>query len=429
MAGVNAYIDHLDYTHYPLEFKLLNYKPERWTVGHTVAIGKQMSSILSASNRDFEYTKALTLLGAEAVELLYPEHLNYQDPIVSKINGWNFKVKSLPVQSPTARFEGSFKNPYPDDIYASNNWAVDTSKTKTYPLLANDPHLRLGLPSVWFANHLETAGYKTQGVSLPGVPGVLIGFNSKIAWGKTNAQRDVVDWYEVTFDSAQKQKYKLDDKWVSVERVVEAIGVQGGETFYDTILYTHWGPIVNDDSYEPLEDGKYYAMKWMAQEQTEELKYLYRLNKSSDYESFKNEALPYLASPGQNVVFASVDGDIAMHIQGRYPIKRRGQGKFLLDGSRSENDWQGYIPQAHQVYEHNPGRGFVSSANQYHVDSTYPYYIFHHKYERYRGRRLNQLLSSKTYIDADTMKAIAMDDFYFQAAESLPFFLANFEFR
>lgn len=424
-AGVNAYIEQLDYAHYPLEFKLMNYKPEPWTVGHTISIGKQMSSILSSSNKDFEYTKALSLLGAEVVDLLYPDNLDYKAPIVSKIDGWDFKVDLDSSQSKISQFKSSFKNRFSDDIYASNNWAVDSSKTGHYPILANDPHLRLGLPSVWFANHLETKGYKTQGVSLPGVPGVLIGFNSKIAWGKTNAQRDVLDWYEITFHSDQKLKYKLDDEWLAVERVAEVFEVKDGENFYDTILYTHWGPIVNDDNYEPTEDGKYYAMKWLPQQQTQELKYLYRLNKSLDYATFKNEALPFLASPGQNVVFASTEGEIAMHIQGKYPIKRAGQGKFVLDGSQSKNDWQGYIPQAHQVYEYNPKRGFVSSANQYHVDSTYPYHIFHHKYERYRGRRLNQLLASKPQIDADTMKAIAMDDFYFQAAESLPFFLTN----
>ncbi len=435
--GINTYIKTLDYKDYPLEFKLLNYKPQLWTVENCIALGKYLSNMLSLSSRDFEYTQARSILGDTIFNLLYPENLIDEAPVVSKPYGWNFEnrnkytaqkdVKDTMVLSFSKKYnspDNPFGNLDQSHVYASNNWVVSGSKTKKgYPILANDPHLALSLPSIWFISHLITPNYKLYGVTAPGMLGAVIGFNDTIAWGNTNAQRDVLDWYEIIFKSDKKEFYKFENEWLPVEKVIEIIKIKDNSTFYDTVYYTHWGPIVNDDNYEMNDDNKYYSMKWLAQEPSEEFLYIYHIGKSTNYKDFSTKGLPYLSSPGQNVAFASINGDIAMSIQGKYPIKRYQQGKFIMDGSQAKNNWLGYIPNNQRIFEINPKRGYVSSANQFHVDSTYPYYVYHHKYEKYRNRRINRVLDKEIKVSEEDMKNLQLDNFNLQAAESLPFLI------
>ena len=425
-AGVNAYIQSLRYKDYPLEFKLLNYKPEQWTPGHILALGKYMSDMLSSSNRDFEYTKARTLFGEEIFNRLYPDNLNNEAPVVSKPGKWNFRNTLIEKAKDDSKstFSGEIKTKNNSEILASNNWAVNGKKTTSgHPILASDPHLGLNLPCIWFINHLESESYHVYGVTIPGIPGVLIGFNNHIAWGITNAARDVLDWYEITFKTPAKDFYKFENKWLPVEKVIEPIKIKNNTTFFDTVYYTRWGPIVNDNNYEAYDNGKHYAMKWLALEESTELLYIYNTNKATNYKEFANNAIPNFITPSQNFAFASVKGDIAMFVQGRFPIKRPEQGKFIMDGSKNENDWLGYVSQNQKIMQVNPVRNYVSSANQYPVDSTYPYYTYGLHFEKYRNRRINSFLDTVQNTSIEQMKQLQLDNFCLQAAESLPFFI------
>ena len=136
------------------------------------------------------------------------------------------------------------------------------------------------------------------------------------------------------------------------------------------------------------------------------------------------EALDFFSLPAQNFAFASVSGDIAMRVQGKFPVRRKDEGKFVLDGSRSSQGWQAFIPNTHNIRQKNPERGFVSSANQYPVDDTYPYYITATKYEAYRNRRINEVLRSSENITYRDMMRLQTDNYNLQAAESLPLFLS-----
>lgn len=427
--GINRFIETLDYHTLPFEYKLLNYRPEPWTPLKCALLLKNMAQTLNMGDKDIEMTNALHLYGKEMVDLLYPDNEKSGDPIVEKPGQWNFDpvtLNNVPLALPD-EIIAIRKQPGSDPNTGSNNWAVSGSKTYTgSPMLAGDPHLDLTVPSIWYAVQLQAPGVNTMGASLPGVPTVIIGFNDSIAWSVTNAQRDLVDWYKVTFKDKSRDQYLLDGEWVNTRKVVEEIRVRGGKTYYDTVVYTHWGPVTYDNHFHAENELNGYAFRWIAHEPSEEINAFYRLNRAKNHGEF-TEAVSDFSSPAQNFVFASVRGDIAMRIQGKFPVRRKDEGKFVLDGSKRSQGWQAFIPNAHNITEKNPGRGFVSSANQYPADSTYPYYITATEYQAYRNRRINQVLRESDNITYRDMMKLQTDNYNLKAAESLPLFLSHLD--
>lgn len=424
--GVNLFIESLTYEDLPFEYKLLNYYPEPWTNLKCALLLKNMAQTLNMGDKDIEMTNALNLYGKAMVDLLYPDNENPGDPIVEKPGGWDFKpvgLDTVPLAVPKELI-GIQKAPGADPTTGSNNWAVAGSKTYTgHPMLAGDPHLHLSLPSIWYAVQLRAPGINCMGASLPGVPTVIIGFNDSIAWSVTNAQRDLVDWYKITFRDKKRDQYLLDGKWVDTRKVVEEIRIRGGSTYYDTVVYTHWGPVTYDNNFNAENELNGYAFRWIAHDPSEEINAFHRLNRAKNHAEF-SEALDYFSLPAQNFVFASVSGDIAMRVQGKFPVRRKDEGKFVLDGSKRSQGWQAFIPNAHSIAEQNPERGFVSSANQYPADNTYPYYITATHYEAYRNRRINDVLRTAENITYRDMMKLQTDNYNLKAAESLPLFLS-----
>lgn len=424
--GINRFIESLDYNTLPFEYKLLNYRPEPWTNVKCALLLKSMAQTLNMGDKDIEMTNAWQIFGKEMVDVLYPDNEDPGDPIVEKQGGWNFKpisLDSVPLAIPDELISIK-KGPAEDPTIGSNNWAVSGSKTYTgSPMLAGDPHLQLSLPSIWYAIQLNAPGINTMGASLPGAPGIIIGFNDSIAWSITNAQRDLVDWYKITFDGQKRDKYLLDGGWVGTRKVVEEIKVRGRNSFYDTIFYTHWGPVAYDRNFHAESSLNGYAFRWISHEPSEEIVAFHKLNRAKNHAEYM-DALNSFSAPGQNFVFASVSGDIAMRIQGKFPVRRKEEGKFVLDGSKSSHGWQAYIPNNQNITEKNPERSFVSSANQYPVDKSYPYYITSTSYEAYRNRRINQVLRQSQNITFRDMMELQNDNYNLKAQESLPLFLS-----
>lgn len=424
-AGVNAYINQLSYEDLPLEYKLIDYWPEPWTNLKSAAVIMNLNRTLSFSEKDVEMTNALRLFGKELVDLLYPDFENVGDPIVNSPESWKFppvSIDSFPPAVPE-EFIGLLDRYRSDPKVGSNNWAVSGSKSATgSPILANDMHLDLSLPSLWFIVHLNAPGVNVMGVSTPGGPGVVVGFNDSIAWGFTNAQRDLVDWYRITFDGDDTDRYLLDSVWVESEYRIETIEVRDGEAFTDSVIYTRWGPVVFDSRYHNTDDHKNFALKWIAHEAENEFAFIYKLNRAKNYTDYLH-ALDAHFSPAQNVAFASRSDSIAIKVQGQFPVRRQNEGKFVLDGSKTSSGWQAFIPFDQNPLLLNPERGFVSSANQYPVDETYPYYITASNYEAYRNRRINQVLSGVSLISIQDMMDLQNDNLNLMASESLPVFL------
>jgi penicillin G amidase len=429
--GVNAYINSLTYKELPFEYKLLDYRPEAWNPLKTALLLKHMANTLSTGESDIELTNALRLFGKQYFDMLYPDYLPEQDPIVNQPNQWKFTPVAL---DSTAALS------FPDSLYmqktlektaegtGSNNWAVNSSKTASgNAILCNDPHLELSLPSIWFAIQLKSPTINVMGASLPGATGVIVGFNDSISWGVTNAQRDLVDWYRITYKDASRNEYMLDGKWLKTEKKIEEIKIRGKVSYYDTVCYTIWGPVSFDNQFRsPKNDKNGLAMRWIAHDESDEAFAFYKLNRAKNYPEYLN-AIRYFSCPAQNIAYAGVNGEVALWIQGKFPAKWKEQGKFVMDGSLSSQKWQTYIPQEHLVHQYNPKRGFVSSANQHPVDSTYPYYVTAHSFEYYRNRRINRVLDSLQKISVSDLMKLQNDNYNLQAAESLPFFLSQLD--
>lgn len=424
--GVNAYVANLDADDLPFEYKLLNYEPEPWTPLKMGLLLKNLSQTLNISENDLEMTNALNIFGKEMVDILYfdSDHPT-GDPIVSDPGKWKFApltldtlALALPVELLNLPRLEKTKG------IGSNNWAVSGSKTITgAPILCNDPHLSLSFPSIWYVAHLYSPNVNVMGATIPGAPTVVIGFNDSIAWGETNAQRDLVDWYRIEYQDNQRNAYRSDGEWKPVERKIEKITVRGGDPFYDTVMYTHHGPVVYDNTFYAENEKNGYAFRWISHDASNELKALHMLNRASNHDDYM-KALDHWQAPAQNFAFASVSGDVAMRVQGKFPVRRKDEGKFVLDGTNTSQEWKAFIPFEHNVMTRNPARGFVSSANQFPADSTYPYYIYGVNYETYRNRRINTILSGKDKLAVADMMSLQNDNYNLQAAESLPLLLS-----
>lgn len=431
-AGVNAYINSLSYKTLPLEYKLLDYTPEQWTMLKTALLLKYMAEMLTNMEDDFEITNALKLFGKETTDLLFPDYIDtLQSPIVPIGHKWEFaaeKVDSVPNMTPEGLVPATYRKLDPKDPgTGSNNWAVSGSKTASgKPILCNDPHLGLNLPSIWFEMQLNAPGVNVYGVTLPGSPAVVIGFNDSIAWGVTNAGRDVKDWYSVKFKDESRTEYWYNNQWVKSTITIDTIKVRGGKDIYDTIVYTHQGPIVFDKSF----GGKFaecvgYALSWTAHLQSNEMITLHRLNRAHNFDGYR-EAIKTFMCPGQNFVFASASGDVAITQQGKFINRWPGQGRYVMDGSIPQTGWTKFIPMEQNAYCKNPERGFVSSANQHPTDETYPYY-YNGGFEYYRNRRLNEELTRLNGITVKDMMKLQNDNYNMKAHDLLPLFFQHIQ--
>jgi len=423
--GVNEYISSLRNNNLPIEYKLLNYKPEKWTILKSFLLMEQMSDMLSRGNQDIEDTYLLGLLGKKEYDFLFPEIHDAVDPIIPRNTKFNFdKMELNRVRDtiyPQVSINYTLEKSDPNN--GSNNFAISGQRTQNgYPILASQPDLSLNLPSIWYAVHLNSPNVNTMGVSLPGAPGIIIGFNDSIAWGETNATRDVVDFYKIEFKDDTRKEYSFDGKWLKTEKIVEEFKIKESESFFDTIVYTHHGPISYDKYFRGDNSKTNLAMRWIAHDASIEYKTFFKLNRAKNIKEIK-EALSYFDGPAQNFAYATSSGDIGLTIAGKFPLKWKEQGKFLLDGSNRNHEWSGFLPFEHALSILNPIRNYVSSANQHPSDKLYPYYTYSHNYEYYRGRRLNERLETILSATLEDIKKIQHDNFNYRAFEILPFML------
>lgn len=431
-AGANKYINNLTPAQYPLEFKLLGYKPEPWTPLNSAIFSKSMAETLSSRNRDLPASNMLAWLGEEQFDFLFPEWNPKQSPVIPASVEWNFEPvtegmeKAAPASLPIGQSHPYRTFPLPPESVGSNNWAVAGSKTASgNPILCNDPHLNLTLPAIWYEIQLHTPEFNAYGVSLPGIPGIIIGFNNSVAWGVTNVGQDVLDWYTIDWADEQKESYYLDGQAVPVDKLVEVIHIRGrAEPVLDTVRYTQWGPVVYESSDSEYRD---LAMRWIAHDKPGNKSFgalgtYLRLLRAESYKDYY-EALKAYENPGQNFVFASRDGDIAITVNGKFPIKNKEQGRFIQNGSSIQNAWDGFIPYEQLPRVQNPERGFVSSANQHSTAPDYPYY-YNGGFDDYRGRYINRRLDSLEEATVEDMKALQLENYSIKAEEGVPVLLS-----
>ncbi|MGZ8540433.1 MAG: penicillin acylase family protein [Chitinophagaceae bacterium] len=429
--GVNAYIHSLKESEIPIEYKLLDFKPEEWTNLRTALLLKMMAKMLSSGTEDdLTATNARTIFTEQEFNTIYPQVNDSLVPIIPKGTIFDppaiIPVKPLSADSiyfGTRETTTAKEISKPDKNNGSNNWVVAGSKTQSgFPILSNDPHLELSLPSIWFEQQLSTPTSNAYGVSLPGSPFVIIGFNDSIAWGVTNAGRDVKDFYSIKFKDESKKEYWYNGKWESTKIRLEEIKVKGGATVYDTVAYTIFGPVIFDESFPGSNTNQQnLAVRWVAHDPSNEGYTFYKLNRAKNYDDY-TEAIKTFDCPGQNFVFASKAGDIAIWQQGKFPARWNGQGLYIMPGEDPDYGWQGFIPQTENPHAKNPERGFLESANQRAVDSTYPYFI-PGGYIIPRGNAIEHFLSPMSSIKPDDMKKLQGNYFNVLAEDIRPILL------
>lgn len=423
-AGVNSYISQLKPKDYPVEFKLLGYAPEPWKPINTLLMLEQMTLTLAGGADDLNMSNVLKVYGSQITKDLFPDYpLLKESPVIPEGTPWNFTPLPLPAgksstENVVAADQWDMTLPKIEGI-GSNNWAVGARKSATgYPILANDPHLDLTLPSIWYQVQLINLEVNVYGVSLPGIPGAIVGFNQNVAWGVTNVDADVLDLYQIRFKDKDHNFYWHDSTWKSTKKREEVLLVKGKDPIKEIVVYTHHGPVGYQNGKDDYK-GPDLALKWIGHEPGNSYLTFHGLNRAKNYDDYR-EALKHYVGPAQNFIFADNSKNIAITANGKYPLKYREQGKFVLDGTHSADDWQGWIPMDQVPSVKNPPRDFVSSANQSSTDPSYPYYINWQFAPSERALRINERLEAMTNANADSLRLLQNDNFNILARTLLP---------
>jgi penicillin G amidase len=436
-GGVNAYIDSLKPRDYPIEYKLLDAKPERWQPINSIHLLNRMGWTLAAGDPDHMLVRAAALVGDSAARSVFPLHTPIEEPIQPQ-PGWtgphdHFEKIAAPgmpdsnaitVSSLYRDFRAYDPAVEPQQAFASNNWAVSPARTRDgYALLAGDPHLELTLPSIWYEVHLVVPGkLDVYGVTIPGAPAVVIGFNRDISWTFTNTSADVMDFYRETVDdSVNPARYKLDGQWRPLSRRIEQYRDQSGRVIHtDTVRYTHRGPMTK-------EHGHWVSMRWTVLEPSSELQALYDASHAHDTREFQDVVSRSFFAPAQNMLVADRNGSIAIRSTGHFPIRAGdGDGETVRDGSTSASDWKGFWPVDKYPQSFDPTQGFLASANQEPEapGAEFGYLGTDHGYEVWRALRINQLLRANARVTPGEMMRWQTDPGSTRADRFVPYFIA-----
>lgn len=426
--GVNARIGEASPHALPLEFKLLNTRPEAWTPLDSVAFAKYMGWTLSGTFEDLELALFTDAYGAEAADELFPVETPLPLPIIPEEGPAPSPARSAPLAAHVPAAARHLLSRYaalsplvrsaPD--VGSNNWVVHGSRTDDgAPLLANDPHLGLTQPAIWYQVRLKSPRYDVYGVSLLGAPPVVLGFNEDVAWGFTNVGADVVDFFEEQVNPDDEDQYLYQGQWRDFELREEVIGVKGARSVPLTIRISVHGPVLTSH-------GQTVAMQWTGHRATNELRGLLAMNRASTWEAFR-EALEDFQVPAQNVVYADADGNIGIVVNGLYPLRKQGLGRLPVDGSSGDSDWLGFVPMDEVPSARNPTQGFLVSANQVPTGDAYPHYLGWSWADRYRAARIQEVLNATEAATAEEMRALQLDHVSVAAREFVPLLLQAVE--
>jgi penicillin G amidase len=445
--GVNHFIEQRA-DQLPLEFSLLKYQPQPWQPTDTLVISGYMYQTLTDTwEEELDRAKVTDRVGSErARDLFSPDaamdHLVIGDPNVVNDGSQRSRVDSddeddddddddmEPDGVLKASATGSNIVGAPDAIpdlttalansiseylqdsrseirhsLGSNNWVVSGDHTATgKPLLANDTHLELSLPPIWYEIHLTAPGWNVKGFTLPGAPLVVIGHNDHIAWGFTNNGADVQDLYSETFNPAAPDEYRVNGKWVKAQLFDEVIHVKGQPDEHLPIVATRHGPIVR------RENGNSYALRWTATEPGGLSSVYNWLGKAQNWEEFRS-IMKRVWGPAQNAVYADVKGNIGYVMAARVPIRKKSHGEIPHPGDTDAYEWTGYIPFDQLPQALNPDSGLIVTANARVVGPAYKPYLTDRWEEPYRTARIYDLLHDKHDLRPTDMLKVQTDTF------------------
>jgi penicillin amidase len=446
--GVNQFIEQHK-KNLPLEFSLLQYQPAPWQPSDTLAISGYMYRTLTDTwERELNRAKVAERAGVERAKDLFSEeatmdHFIVGDPKIiddgsqrsaagddeddeddmdsddviktsyGPHGGIGASERDPDLSSALARSVENFLEASKSEIrqgLGSNNWVVSGAHTVTgKPLLANDTHLELTIPSIWYEIHLTAPGWNVKGFTLPGAPMVIIGHNDRIAWGFTNNGADVQDLYVETFNPASPEEYRVKGAWTKAQIIDEIIRVKGQPDEHFKVTVTRHGPIVE------REGDKAYAMRWTATEPGGLANSYNWLGKARNWKEFR-EIMKRVWGPGQNAVYADVEGNIGYVMAARVPIRKKGHGEVPVPGDTDDFEWTGYIPFEQLPQALNPESGLIVSANARVVGPLYKPYLTDRWEEPYRTARIYDLLHDRHDLRPEDMLKVQTDTYSYPHA-------------
>lgn len=450
--GINAYRASLTSAQLPVEYKLLHTTPREWKPVHSLHLLNRMGYTLAHAPVELDLLRARATIGDAAARAIFDTDSPVQEPIQpAPRNAPREALTPLPAPSAPdstavryvqALTRGNAVGPLqwmrdaqgtPEEraelqqtrAFASNNWAVSPQRSASgKALLAGDPHLELTLPSIWYEVHLVVPGHMdVGGVTIPGLPGVTIGYTRAFAWSFTNTGADVMDfWHETVDDKEHPTTYELDGQRTPfVEtRVEQYRGKTGNVIATDTVFYTHRGPMRR-------QGAEWLSMRWTVLEAGQELLGFYAGLHAQTAEAFLDSMALYYTAPAQNMIVADTAGTIAIRSTGRYPVRAdSGRGTAILEGNTRRNDWIGFRPVSRYPQCVRPSQGYLASANQEPIDPAFDklYFGVDGHYEIWRALQINRLLRGDSSMTADKMRQFQTDPTSVRADRLAPAFVA-----
>lgn len=465
--GVNAYLASRSPAELSFEYTILellnrSYEPAPWTGVHSLAWGKVMSFALGG-NLQAEISRAMALasLPPERVDQLYPPFPGDRHPYIVPSDSAPATAAgaslALPEGIGDALSEVARSLEALNEVtgggmgsgIGSNSWAVsgDLSPTGS-PLLANDPHLGIQMPSIWYQVGLhcrvvdEDCPFDVTGFSFAGVPGVIIGHNADIAWGLTNVGPDVQDVYIEKVNPENPDQYEHLGEWRDMEIRTETIEIAGGDPVEFRVRSTIHGPVISgvladaegiddswtgytsfDDAGVDTPDPYVITLRWTGLDPVPSIAGpILGINTASNFDEFRAAALSF-SDPAQNLLYADTEGNIGYQMPGRIPIRSAGDGTIPVPGWTGEYEWTGFIDNADLPWMYNPPSGWIVTANNAVIDDSYPYLITEDWSKGYRARRIVDLLTSNPGIPLEQHGIIQFDSYDLSAEYLRPFVL------
>lgn len=425
--GVNAYINEAR-GRYPVEFDALGYDPYPWKPEHSLIIGKLMAWELNISWwTDISFSNLVQKLGEEKVKEILPDFPENAPTVIPS------GLKSAPeVTTAFVETDRSFRNfaGFGGTHIGSNNWVVNSQKSASgKPIIANDPHLALQAPGKWYAAVIRGKNWKAEGVTLPGVPGVVIGKNENISWVMTNVMADDADFYMEKIDSTGK-KYFFNNAWQDLKNYRYTIHVKDSDDVQISVKETHRGPIISDiHPYNTMFPDNYkkkavLSMRWTGSEFSDELYAIMSINMARNWYDFR-EAVSHYYVPGQNFVYADKAGNIGYICGARLPIRSSVNPTFVCDGTTDAYDWKGYVPFEQMPSLFNPQENYIASANNKTVNS-FSYHISNLWEPPSRIERITELLTAKQKHSVGDFMRYQADFVSPYAREMTPYIISAF---
>ena len=391
----------------PLEFKILGFKPQDWDPVIVAGYARMMAHEMQGSWRpEIIFGAVRDYFGDEKLKELLPNSV-YDIPTIAKTYSKNKKIFFDEVIEQENVLRSIFGDPTAD--LGSNNWVVSGKKTNTgRPFLANDPHLAFTQPPRWYEIHLKGGRFNVSGVCIAGIPLPVIGQNEYAAWGFTNSMVDDLDFFVETLNPKQPSQYRHGEEWKNITEFEENFSVKDRK---DTTIYireTHHGPIISDIHPNLKNDERVISMSWTGHWITKELDAWVQLTTMKNWMDFSN-GVKNFGVPGQNIVYADINGNIGWRPAVFVPIRREGFNMSLRPGENPDYDWKGKIPFGDMPYLYNPENGFISTANNRTIDEGFPYYISGLWADPSRAETISTFLSKNILFSIEDMKNLQLD--------------------